>query len=43
LRKVALFEFTGGPPAPLVVEFIERNANRIGVGVQIDVRQDGSS
>jgi hypothetical protein len=40
--REALFEFTGGAPAPAVVDFIERNSRRIGVGMQIDVRQVSS-
>jgi len=38
--REALFEFTGGAPAAAVRDFIQRNADRIGVGVRIDVRYD---
>jgi hypothetical protein len=34
--RMALFEFTGGAPAQHVIDFIMRNALRIGVSVRIE-------
>ncbi len=38
--RAALFEFTGGAPAREVIDFINRNSQRIGVAVEIVVRQE---
>jgi hypothetical protein len=39
-RRTALFEFVGVAPAPAVVEFITRNADRIGARAHIEVRMN---